>query len=711
MNDKEIAEMGHRTVAEAVQDIPGFLYNEAFYHTGRGALVRGMLMSALVLHNTVDLYMSGSGALPYGENVPIEGIKRIEAISGPGGVLWGANSFLGVINMVSKTADDVDGVEASAGYGSGRGWPDTFRGNVLAGTKLWQDRVKIFALFNYHTWRHPEMWFPNKVLLRSTVPQPISPHFMTVEPAVSDAQRSHMLLLEGNVHAGPLSFYWHMPFFEQVRGASFAGASPVINNLGEDNIDCTDPANKNACLNRVDPLRGARRHSWNVYERYWMLRYRDNFFDNALSMEGRAYYINYRGIMIRYVSIPPSSILQEGVVVNQPSFGGDRVSLSLDGNLTLPSSMRLLFGGTTIYDWQSTTQANFLIGDATLDRLPFRPACPPDTADKKCPIPISLQSNRINLGLFVNWQMKLHKTLLLDAGARLTGATGKREVDPLALFSGTLVWSFLPDWHLKLNYSEGYRPPVLGKMDGNGEGINWPGNPYLEIERSRALQAEINTRLLSGHKTLRHLGFRADYSYSWVYDMIGTLAGGSKNLSDMGIHTVEALVDLQLKRGHWFGLVYTFVDSSDSFYGKQRSAPNQWATLRMLLNLFREQLFLSSNLQVIGSFEDFNRVPSQNAGQAFIGGVDANNEPVSVPVVKARASDLAMDRVRAHALWNAGLRYVLRKHGLRFDADFYNLLDVQTFNAEGWMELGASMNSVPNPRPGFAFFLKGQYSY
>jgi hypothetical protein len=113
MTDKEIAEMGHRTVAAATQDIPGFLYNEAFYHTGRGALVRGMLMSALVLHNTVDLYMSGSGALPYG-------------------------------------------------------------GNVLAGTKLWQDRIKIFALFNYHTWRHPEMWFPNKVLLRSTIPQPIS---------------------------------------------------------------------------------------------------------------------------------------------------------------------------------------------------------------------------------------------------------------------------------------------------------------------------------------------------------------------------------------------------------------------------------------------------------------------------------------------------------------------------------------------------------
>src|SRR4030081_1633541 len=48
----------------------------------------------------------------------LEDIDRIEVISGPGGALWGANAVNGVINIITKSAADSQGVYAEAGGGS-----------------------------------------------------------------------------------------------------------------------------------------------------------------------------------------------------------------------------------------------------------------------------------------------------------------------------------------------------------------------------------------------------------------------------------------------------------------------------------------------------------------------------------------------------------------------------------------------------------------
>ena len=52
------------------------------------------------------------------QNVMLPDLDRVEVVSGPGGTIWGANAVNGVINIVSKSAKETQGLYASATAGS-----------------------------------------------------------------------------------------------------------------------------------------------------------------------------------------------------------------------------------------------------------------------------------------------------------------------------------------------------------------------------------------------------------------------------------------------------------------------------------------------------------------------------------------------------------------------------------------------------------------
>lgn len=58
-----------------------------------------------------------SGVLWESQDVMLEDIDRIEVVRGPGGTLWGANAFNGVINIISKRASETQGALLSASAG------------------------------------------------------------------------------------------------------------------------------------------------------------------------------------------------------------------------------------------------------------------------------------------------------------------------------------------------------------------------------------------------------------------------------------------------------------------------------------------------------------------------------------------------------------------------------------------------------------------
>jgi iron complex outermembrane receptor protein len=75
----------------------------------------------------------------------LEDINRIEVISGPGGALWGANAVNGVINIISKSAKDTQGVYVEGGGGSElRGFGGVRYGGTLASNVFFRVYGKYF---------------------------------------------------------------------------------------------------------------------------------------------------------------------------------------------------------------------------------------------------------------------------------------------------------------------------------------------------------------------------------------------------------------------------------------------------------------------------------------------------------------------------------------------------------------------------------------
>ncbi len=121
---EEIRNMGARNLFDVLDKIPGV---STSWNQIKGLInIRGVQTDhsekVLLMLDGVTLRDSytGSPTYFYGDDLMVENVKRIEVIRGPGSALYGANAFIGVINIITMDPEDYkDGHGmASASYGS-----------------------------------------------------------------------------------------------------------------------------------------------------------------------------------------------------------------------------------------------------------------------------------------------------------------------------------------------------------------------------------------------------------------------------------------------------------------------------------------------------------------------------------------------------------------------------------------------------------------
>lgn len=136
LNSEEIIRSGANNIPDALRLATGLDVGQFDNHTW-GISSRGFNLTSA---NKMQVLMDGrglysplfSGVFWDVQNYMLEDLDRIEVIRGPGASLWGANAFDGVINIISKSAQETQGGLITAGGGN----EETAFGSVRYGGKL-----------------------------------------------------------------------------------------------------------------------------------------------------------------------------------------------------------------------------------------------------------------------------------------------------------------------------------------------------------------------------------------------------------------------------------------------------------------------------------------------------------------------------------------------------------------------------------------------
>ena len=120
---EDIEAIGATDIDQVLETVPGLhitrsdqAYSPKFvirgitstYNAQALMLINGIPVSSLFLGNRSNIWAG----------MPIRAIARIEVIRGPGSALYGADAFAGVINIVTKSSNDINGLSVGARAGS-----------------------------------------------------------------------------------------------------------------------------------------------------------------------------------------------------------------------------------------------------------------------------------------------------------------------------------------------------------------------------------------------------------------------------------------------------------------------------------------------------------------------------------------------------------------------------------------------------------------
>lgn len=119
----DIRAMGATDLDQVLETVPGLYVSHTFANYNPIYAFRGnysqINTETLLLLNGIpmtSLYRGDRGGIWGG--MPVRSIARIEIIRGPGSAVYGADAYGGVINIITKSAQDIPESEVGAGYGS-----------------------------------------------------------------------------------------------------------------------------------------------------------------------------------------------------------------------------------------------------------------------------------------------------------------------------------------------------------------------------------------------------------------------------------------------------------------------------------------------------------------------------------------------------------------------------------------------------------------
>lgn len=176
ITSEAIHRSGVRSIPEALRLAPGVQVarvDSNQWAVGIRGFASPLARSQLALMDGRSLYTPLFAGVYWDvQDTFLEDIERIEVIRGPGGVLWGANAVNGVVNILTKSAKDTQGLVLSSGGGTEERAFGGFRYGGLLGENVWfrvygkyfdRDGMRSPGVEDYDDWHMGRVGFRSDV--------------------------------------------------------------------------------------------------------------------------------------------------------------------------------------------------------------------------------------------------------------------------------------------------------------------------------------------------------------------------------------------------------------------------------------------------------------------------------------------------------------------------------------------------------------------
>lgn len=134
ITEEDIERMGARTIADVLRTIPGIDIVQDQFGVSQ-IIVRGLGLNGTSGDSAgVKILIDGhalndpftGGATKYYDDLSLLNVRRIEIIRGPASAIYGSNAFVSVVNILTKHAQEINGIEAGMEIGSDQTYHPTF---------------------------------------------------------------------------------------------------------------------------------------------------------------------------------------------------------------------------------------------------------------------------------------------------------------------------------------------------------------------------------------------------------------------------------------------------------------------------------------------------------------------------------------------------------------------------------------------------------
>ena len=531
LTGEEMDEAGFRTLNEALHLVPGFEHS----NTSRWDFLftRGNAFTVSVLVNGVPIVNPGDNLVFLDQAYPINVIDRVEIISGPGGILWGANAFLGVINIVTKDGADIDGIFVEAGGGS----YETGRAALAYGDRFGDLDVMVFA--NFQTTnegpvdvRRQTIGLPGEFAFP---PDDIDPENPTVydgtvlNPGTTNPNNDFFADVIGQVKWKGFTLFgkfgWERDYY-QVSSSSGA-------RLDDEQSFDTDPS------------------------RFVSLGYDTRVLDGALGLHAKSYFWS-QDFQVDSIIYPSGETSLPNVFGVQLQIDDQfRYGVNFEVDAKLPWGNTLLGGVEYFREEIRGARLNFF-GPNTGSLIDGGELVPDS------------ESNVVSL--YLNDELNLFERIAISGGLRFNYSD---TYESTTLVSANVVGHVLDyeaiQSYVKLSYTQGFRPPSFEHRFSTSP--FFLGNDEISPERSEAAQVELNAKVLRNVGPFEFFGFRVDFAHTVLDQLIGlqeSADGNSAQFTNIGtrkINSVEASGELMFKRGHRLWANYSYNDVRDTTAG------------------------------------------------------------------------------------------------------------------------------------------------